>query len=250
MRHLTIVMPYYDNPGMLEHHYNHWKSPAFDRLRDWFDVVIVDDGSPGTPAATVDRPTGLPVTIYRVLIDRLWHQHAARNIGAHHAKGPWLFMTDMDHMLPAGSMRRIIGIKNANAAYTFHRLDALDDGFNPRTIPKLKNGQPHPHVNTFLIRKDRYWEIGGYDEDYCGFYGTDGHFRKRMWHVLTRVHLDGVPVVRYPREIIPDSSVPGDVPRKEGRPPNFRKVIADKKKQQGTAGVPKTLSMPYIRAWP
>jgi hypothetical protein len=108
MRRLSIVMPYYMNPGMLAHQYETWAAYPAD-LKERVDIVIVDDGSPVSPAADVPRPEGLPpLGIFRVLEDRPWHQHGARNLGAFVAKGPWLLLTDMDHVLPAESLARLL----------------------------------------------------------------------------------------------------------------------------------------------
>lgn len=220
---LSIVQPFYRNPGMLAHQFALWASYP-EALKAQIEIVLVDDGSP-EPAADVPRPAGLPtLRIFRVLEDRLWHQHGARNLGAREAAAPWLFMTDMDHELPADSLRVLLLNATTTAGdrvFTFHRVDA------PDLTPKLLNGAPHPHQNTFAVTKTRYWAAGGYDEDLCGFYGTDGYFLRRLVAGAEITHLLDAPVVRYSRDVIPDASTRAD--RETGRRRGDRQAVMSRR---------------------
>src|SRR4051812_27854987 len=112
MNRLSFVMPYYDNPVMLAHQYSVWASYP-ERLKKRIEIVIVDDGSQSEPASNVLRIDNLPsLSIYRVLIDKPWNQHGARNLGAKLAEGPWLFLTDMDHVLPSESLEHLLERRN------------------------------------------------------------------------------------------------------------------------------------------
>lgn len=211
MTRLSLGIPFYMNHGMLAEQYRVWAGYP-DAIKAVLEIVLVDDGSP-VPALTVPRPDGLPaLRIYRVLVDLPWHQHGARNLAAHEAVGPWLLLTDMDHVVPADSLARLIDrlqTASPDAVFTFARLDA------PDLRPKVNDrGQPHPHVNTFAISKAHYWAIGGYDEDLVG-YGTDGFFRKRLYAAGPSVHLEDAPIIRYPREVIADANTtpPGVNPK-------------------------------------
>lgn len=168
MRALSICIPYYRNPGMLAEQYRVWSGYP-DALKSRVEVVLVDDGSPDEAALDVPRPDGLPdLRIYRVMEDRPWHQHGARNLAADRAGHPWLLLTDMDHVLPAASLAALLDVKEKAAIYTLARLDA------PHMRPMLgKDGRPKPHPNSFAMTRDLYWRIGGYDERLCGVYGTD-----------------------------------------------------------------------------
>jgi hypothetical protein len=186
---------------MLAKQFRVWASYA-EAVKSQIEIVLVDDGSPDHPAVSVPRPDGLPsCRLYRVLVDLPWHQHGARNLAASEAEARWLFLSDMDHVLPAASVPALLDRLSSteDALYTFHRLDA------PHLRPKVDTrGHLHPHPNTYLLTKARFWAIGGYDED-CVGYGTDGFFRDRLRAVPT-VHLDDVPVIRYPRDVIADAS--------------------------------------------
>lgn len=239
---LTIAMPYYENAGMLALHYRNWLAwPG--KYRDALKVIIVDDGSPSAPAANVPRPLGLPeLEIYRVTEDRPWHQHAARNLAAHVAPEGWMLLTDMDHMLvnPTRLFKAISkGGVNERASYTLDRIEA-DTG-----KPTLgRDGGPKPHPNTFLLTRDLYWRIGGYDEAYCGIYGTDKLFRDRRERHPTG-HLS-VPLTRYWRDIVADAST-RTLPRKEGRNPGQKAAVLAEKVARGEVGTIITLDFPWER---
>lgn len=240
---LSFVLAYYRNPQMLAEQFRVWAGyPA--TLKAQIEIVLVDDGSP-EPASDVPRPDGLPaLRIYRVLEDRPWHQHGARNLGAHVAQGSWLFLTDMDHVLPAESLARLIPQLNYDVIYTFHRLNA------PDLAPKRDaRGALHPHCNTFALSKARYWRVGGYDED-CVGYGTDGFFRKRLYADGPAVLLPDVPIVRYPREVIADASgsAPGIDPkvwRDDARRTTENRTVLQHKAAHGLG--PTTLNFPWER---
>jgi hypothetical protein len=216
---LSLILPFFRNSGMLAHQYGVWAGYS-DELKAQIEILIVEDGESTSSerAVSVPRPDGLPaLRIFRLLPTKRdtsppWRQHACRNRGAHEALGSWLLPTDMDHVLPARSLRALLDIlptADPSSVFTFHRLDA------PLLRPtKSDGGRIKPHCNTFALTKAHYWAIGGYDED-CVGYGTDSHFRRRLYDDRAAIHLEKVPIVRFPREVIPDAStsIPGFEPR-------------------------------------
>lgn len=244
MVNLTFCLAFYRNQGMLAHQYATWASYP-DDLKSRIEVIVIDDGSP-EPAIDVPRPSGLPALTIGRLADVAdpftppWRQDAGRNRAAHEAVSEWLFLSDMDHVLPADSARELLErcATGPDVVYTFHRLDA------PHLQPKLdKQGRLHPHPNTYAMRKARYWSVGGYDEDNCGIYGTDGPFRSRLVKQSTLIHLADVPIVRFPREVIPDASTRVD--RGQYREnPAVQQRMAEKAR---TAAPPALLVIPWQR---
>lgn len=243
MSDLTIVMPYYLNKGMLSLQFTGWAAWP-EEIKDRVEIVIVDDGSPEGHAIDVPRPDGLPsLSIYRVLEDRPWHQHAARNLGANVAKGEWLLLTDMDHVLKLDAaealLKRIdMGRLDPLAIYTLARIEA-DTG-----LPTMQNGHPKPHPNSFVVTRETFWKIGGYDEDFTGFYGTDRLFRDRAYSRAIHGHLDKVPLTRYWRELVPDASTT-TLARKDGREIGIKRKVMDAKRARGEENVVKVLQFPW-----
>lgn len=241
MRSLTLVYAYYDNPGMLALQYETWAGMS-DFFRRRVSVVIVDDGSPRWPAADVPRPENLPgLSIYRVKRDIPWHQDGARNLGAYMAGDGWLFLSDMDHVLPLESLEQLWrAADNPAVFYTFDRLDAATGK------PMLNShGEHKPHPNTYAMTRRLYWTAGGYDEDFCGVYGTDGAFRKQLLRVGAHQHLN-IPIVRYSREVIPDASTT-TLDRKEYGGVEAKRAAHERKERHGRAGKILTLAFEWDR---
>ncbi len=192
----TLIMPYYDNPGMLEKHYEHVRSLSRD-VRDQLRIIVVDDGSPRSPAQPGDTD-GVPLQIYRVLVDVRWNQHAARNIAVHHCTTDWMLMTDIDHIVPertwrVTAMRDQTKSERAGTFFMFNRV----------SLPDYSPFKWHP--NSYFMQRRHFDAVGGYDERFSGYYGTDSDLRRRLEARFKMVMIDE-PIVRVPREVIPDAS--------------------------------------------
>lgn len=196
-RPFTLILPYYENAGMLVEQFNRL-SGLPPEIRDALHLIVVDDGSPTSPAEAVANPFADKVAsfqLFRIEVDVRWNWLAARNIGVHHAPTEWVLLTDIDHVVPERTARRIQEVKLDPArVYRFSRIDA----------PALTPYKPHP--NSWLMTRQRFDKIGGYDERFSGFYGTDGEFRDRVVANSREVVMLDDPLVRYPREVIPDAS--------------------------------------------
>lgn len=250
---LSLVMPYYRNPLMLARQYRVWREewPAWHK--DLVDVVIVDDGSP-EPAADVERSGHLPfIRIFRVLEDRPWHQHGARNLGAREALADYLLMTDIDHVVPPETIRWCVDFPRPSTpkdVVTFGRVDApagdwLADDADKMERTIARDGRIKPHVNSFLLTKELYWSVGGYDESYCGLYGTDNKFRRRLYAKGREVHYPASLLIRVGRDVIPDASTVAA--RKEARDPGAKKRVENAKSARGEANKIVTLDFPWER---
>ena len=189
-----MVFAYYENPNMLELQLREIACyPA--EIKAELEVIVVDDGSPQFPAADVPRPSGLPaLSIFRVSKDIRWNQDAARNVGAHEARAPWLLVTDIDHVVPASSLVAILeGERSDQSFYTLGRV-------------KFYGGEAREsHPNSYLMTKKLYWDIGGHDEDYAGVYGKDFLFRKRALRQSSKVHLPEIVLARVGTSAVNDA---------------------------------------------
>lgn len=194
---LSFIFAYYDNPNMLARQYEIWASYRQD-IKDQMEVVLVDDASPRYPAKDVRKSVGLPpMRIFRVEPDIHWHWDGARNLGAHVASGDYLLMTDMDHIIPDKLVDTVLKMElNPHAMYSFGRT--------------YSDGQPLPgHLNSFMVAKTKFWEIGGYDEAYTGNYlAQDVLFLRRAYDLCKRIEL-GCPLVWYSEHDVYDSQTHG-----------------------------------------
>ena len=227
---LTYVTPYYENPVFFAEQLRHWHElvKAFPSLL----FIVVDDGSPTTPAVDVVKAgPKVPVRVFRIEQDVRWNWLAARNIGAFYAAaGGWLLMTDMDHVVPVETMRAALyGQHHEQVVYGFSRREHEGHSIAP-------------HPNSWLMTRDLFWKIGGYDEALSGHYGTDGEWRRRIvQHAPLQILWDHL--VRHER--IGDSSTTR-YQRKQPQDAGVRKIVASR----GPNWIPKTLSFPYHEdAW-
>ncbi len=197
-------------------------------------VIIVDDGSPDNTAWGED--IGIPLEVYRVGVDVRWNQDACRNIGAHHAETKWLLLTDMDHMIPPRTVRYLAEEKfDGNNAYKFTRVSE----------PDMSDYKSHP--NSWFMTKELYDRMGGYDERFAGWYGTDGDFRDRI-KVKGKVLIFDCPIVRVPREVTPDASTTRYTRKSEEDGAAIQRIKAERAQDHGWTT--KRLTFPYSKVYP
>ncbi len=178
-------------------------------------LLIVDDGSPEPAQPLVeealDRDTSLPVQLWRIQEDMPWNRNGARNLGSHLATTPWVLHTDIDHLLTPIEAAELVSHQIEPARwYRFRRfrIGRADETRQKDAIPDhAEYGEIKPHGDSYLCTRERYWQAGGYDEDYSGNLGGGTPFLEQ----LTR--MGGEPAVLpmalhvYTRHAVPDASV-------------------------------------------
>jgi hypothetical protein len=231
---------------MLRHQLGEWA--AYDEtLRENLNFIIVDDCSPDKPAShvvlealkdTSDLMLRIDIEVYKVDIDRPWGQDAARNIAMHHCMTEWALMTDMDHVLPASQAQRMLTfVENKARAGTYYL---------PKRV-KADGTQYHSHPNTFLFRKDDFWQMGGYDEDFVGYYGSDGNFRKCARGAgFSEQHVEDFGLILYGSDVIPDAHTRG-LTRKDGPLWAAKNPFLNKKRTGPPYKASNPLRVPYRR---
>lgn len=211
MAKITLVYSYYENPKMFALQQKYWSDyRAEDKGK--LEIIVTDDCSSKHPVHLTDiSDTGISTSVYRIDTKVNWNWLQARNIGAKYAKGNWLVLTDMDHVISAKHINRLLRkIKHLdpNMVYQFGRKMAPD--YLPYKF----------HNDSFFLTKKLFWKAGGYDECYAGLYGTSGLFRRRLFdNAAGHEQFKDVDLILFPRTIIPDASTT-DLKRKEGRDPN------------------------------
>jgi len=182
---LSIIIPVLNSPEIVRRSLLHYDKMS---LSDDVEILYIDDGS-DPPVSGVCK--GL--SIYQTNDFRDWTWALARNFGAKKAKGEYLLMTDLDYIIPKNVIeyarnfkgdrlrfKREFGVLDEHGNFTQDVETLLSYGLLPERIPKRGVKMP-PHPNNFCIRKDLYWEMGGYREDRVGWpypQGEDNWFKK------------------------------------------------------------------------
>lgn len=224
-RGITFVYPYYENPLFLSAQLKTWTQYSRE-LQQTLSVIVVDDGSPNHPAVEVlrDMPVAFSLRLFRIGVDVRWNWLAARNLGMYHAHG-WCLLTDMDHVVPESTLRAVtFGKLATNYIYRFVRREASGVSI-------------HPHPNSMLMTATTFWDVGGYDEELSGYYGTDGDWRRRCV-AARRIATLPCPLERH--EYVLDSSTTA-YKRKQPEDAGKKAIIA----RRGPGWRPRVLSFPY-----
>lgn len=172
-----------------------WFSRWMRRYPDW-ELLIVDDGSdPEIPMVT---DAAFRYQLVRTYDTRPWTQPCARNLGAQIARGEWLLMTDIDHIITEDAVRATNAAIDQDKIHFLRRPGVLDEegalvtqpdvlvqyGCDPAATTRVDS-----HYNTFAIRANVFREMKGYDPKFCGKYGgddTDFHRRYGTLHAEGR----------------------------------------------------------------
>ena len=117
-------------------------------------VVIVDDGYP-EPLEVLEG-----IDVYRILEDIPWNMPGAKNLGFHVSEG-WIICADIDHLVTRENIDEILKLEKVRGRiYFLGRKDVI-------------TGDESHHCGEFLIHKDDFELVGGYDEEFSGYYGHD-----------------------------------------------------------------------------
>jgi len=236
MRAITLVLPYYMNREMLLRQQIVWATYPAD-LRTCLHVIVVDDGSPQHPARESWSASGIGLAsarLYRITVDVRWNWLACRNLGVAATHTQWVLLTDIDHVLPEATLRALVTDDlDAKAVYRFSRVDA----------PNLTPYKPHP--NSWLLTLEMFDAIGGYDERFSGYYGTDAEFRDRVQRTAGRLIMRPDVLVRYPREVIADASTTTYGRKEPQDRENVQRIRAEREREPNWR--PKRLTFPWER---
>lgn len=200
---ITITMPYYDAPEMLRKQVEYWHTyPAW--VRESLSIILVDDGSQKYPALDVLNEINIPdlvsFSLYRIKEDIPWNHGGARNLAFTHADSGWCVLTDIDHVLPMESICSLMTAPlQEYCAYKPARF---------RVKGLLDWDEINRHGDSFILTREVYWKVGGFDEDFSGYWnGVSGPFRKALRRKAEIRELDCVHFLLFCNDMIPDASV-------------------------------------------
>lgn len=235
-RPITLVLPYYENPVMLRRQLLHLNGLP-EEVRGALHLIVVDDGSQefNLENYVLADPRAAQLAsfkVYRITVDVRWNWIAARNLAVDKATTEWVLLTDIDHLVPEATWRRIQERKVSDRnVYRFSRVDA----------PDLTPYKPHP--NSWLMTRKMFDQIGGYDERFSGFYGTDGEFRDRVRATCRELVILPEVLIRVPREVVPDASTT----RYERKQPEDREGVARVRAMIAKDKKPHRLTFPWVQ---
>ncbi len=179
MSHLTLITHVYNAQQPVDRQLALWKqfSPA---LRARLKFLVIDDHS-DTPLL-LDKGD-LDLRLVRVGDDIDWNMPGCRNLAATLAETPWMLFFDVDNVASEASLQKIVD--------ALPRLDQR----RLHVFRRTENGvDVEPHINSFLITRQGFFQAGGYDEDFSGHYGFEDVAFRMMWrkHVGTEVLLTDI----------------------------------------------------------
>jgi len=137
--------------------------------QNW-EVIVVDDGS--QPPLRYHNRLPFPFRLLYTHDQRPWTQDKARNMGATAARGEYLLMLDIDHVVTRKVVANVNRFRGDMLKFA-RRVGELDDEGRLRGRGRAVRVAP----NIFAIRKALFEQMGGYVET-AGIYGTDRHLQE------------------------------------------------------------------------
>lgn len=159
MSKVSVIISVYQSYEIVHRQVLHFQKTGLP-----IELIVVDDGSnPPIKEATLKTNSKLA-----------WTQGLGRNLGAKHATGDYLFFTDIDHILSKEALEDAMKF-TGNKMIFRRQIAVLDEEGNIRQDKEtLKdwgyekdNLDASVHGNTFVINREIFLELGGYDPATC-----------------------------------------------------------------------------------
>lgn len=164
---LSIVTHFYNQHDLVQLHIEQWKSLP-DDVVDQLEFICVDDFS--SEEIKINKGN-LNLRLFKVIDDIDWNMPGCKNLGAFMSKSDWIIFFDIDNFIEPNGFTKILNAINQLDARTLYRFNRTEQG-----------ERVDSHINTLLLHKKEFFEIGGLDEDFSGHYGyEDVHFNL-LWN--------------------------------------------------------------------
>lgn len=184
---LSIIVAVLNSHEVVRRQVRHYEYLGFPRPDA--EVIFMDDGS-HPPLQALSGA----VKIVPTHDTRPWTWAVARNSGAKIAQGEYLLMTDIDYIIPREALDSALAFTGDKMRFKREFAILDEDGIisqDQRTLIKYglslerlstRGFKLPPHPNNFVMRKDLFWDLGGYLEDRVGQpypQREDGEFKRR-----------------------------------------------------------------------
>lgn len=177
---ITVIFNYHREPNQLDFIMSKWSEADPTNSLNF----IVCDTGPREESLSLDQFSSFGFNVKVLKIDEYkpFNQPLGKNSSVAECETDWVIITDPDRFLPKETLDTIEKLSGWDmVAYDFedYDYDYETGGLTPR----------HRHQNTFLMRKDYFEQVGGYNESFCGNYGHDDtEFRERIAVVHLPLH--------------------------------------------------------------
>ena len=169
---LSIVIPVLNSHEVVRRQLLHFERIG---LPPDTEIILVDDGSdpPLAYRPTENETLSHFVTIHRTHDKRPWTWALARNAGARLAKGEYLLMFDLDHIVTRDALDAVHGFDGLKVQFT-REFGVLDENgvltqdrgvLEQYGLPRDKGLKLGPLPNNFAMQRELFWKLGGYRED-------------------------------------------------------------------------------------
>lgn len=157
-----------------------------DEILSHLEIVLVDDCSPNVEKLIDLSGYKVKISLLRVLDDLKWNSGGAKNLGVLYSDSRRIIITDIDHFFPEQTCAWAMAVPLKEGEVCHFKRTGKD---------MVRKTDVHP--NTFLMTRNTYIRLHGYDEDFVGMYGDDIFFRKYLKKNARRITLSPKECVVY-----------------------------------------------------
>jgi len=206
---LSVIVPVLNSHEALRRQMLFWHQSGLPTQDT--EIIIMDDGSDPPLESVVSWPWNGSVRIIPTNDFRPWTWAIARNAAARIARGEMLLMFDLDHIITRQCVDFVLG-HDVPRIHFIRRFGVLDENgvLSTDRAALEAYGLTDPrsriesHHNSFAMKRDLFWKIGGYREDLIGEpypQGEDSDFWNR-WKAYAQEHkmssLEGPTMYMFP----------------------------------------------------
>jgi len=131
-----------------------------DDVKDHVQINLIDDhGTPSVEEMLSNKTMDYNISVYRIQDDLKYNIAGALNLGMMLADTPWILTMDTDYSFQPDVMQSLLDFRpNRYEVYGFFLDRAI-----PHELPER-----NVHTTTFLLHKDTFIDLNGFDEDFSG----------------------------------------------------------------------------------